>query len=320
MTTEPYTLNCTADEDIRGWRLDQFLAHIAPDYSRSRWQTSIKAGLVQINGNPARAKDHVYPGDNIRAQIAVDTETAASSQDIPLNIIHADTDIIVIDKPAGLVVHPAVGNPDGTLLNALLHHFPETAQLPRGGIVHRLDKDTSGLLVIARNLRAHTHLVRQLQERSMGRTYLALCYRYITAGGTIDQPLGRHPRDRLKMAIREDGKDAVTHYRIEERYGDIATLLRVNLETGRTHQIRVHLAAQHNPLVGDPLYGLANPPGKGIPADIRQALIDFPRQALHATALTLYHPEDGSEHTYASPLPADMAKLLDTLRNAYPVN
>ena len=320
MTTEPYTLNCTADEDIRGWRLDQFLAHIAPDYSRSRWQTSIKAGLVQINGNPARAKDHVYPGDNVRAQIAVDTETAASSQDIPLNIIHADADIIVIDKPAGLVVHPAAGNPDGTLLNALLHHFPETAQLPRGGIVHRLDKDTSGLLVIARNLRAHAHLVRQLQERSMGRTYLALCYRYITAGGTIDQPLGRHPRDRLKMAIREDGKDAVTHYRIEERYGDIATLLRVNLETGRTHQIRVHLAAQHNPLVGDPLYGLANPPGKGIPADIRQALIDFPRQALHAAALTLYHPADDSEYTYTSPLPADMAKLLDTLRNAYPAN
>ena len=320
MTTEPYTLNCTADEDIRGWRLDQFLAHIAPDYSRSRWQTSIKAGLVQINGNPARAKDHVYPGDNVHAQIAVDTETAASSQDIPLNIIHADADIIVINKPAGLVVHPAAGNPDGTLLNALLHHFPETAQLPRGGIVHRLDKDTSGLLVIARNLRAHAHLVRQLQERSMGRTYLALCYRYITAGGTIDQPLGRHPRDRLKMAIREDGKDAVTHYRIEERYGDIATLLRVNLETGRTHQIRVHLAAQHNPLVGDPLYGLANPPGKGIAADIRQALIDFPRQALHAAALTLYHPADDSEHTYASPLPADMAKLLDTLRNAYPAN
>ncbi|EHM49724.1 23S rRNA pseudouridine(1911/1915/1917) synthase RluD [Cardiobacterium valvarum] len=320
MTTEPYTLNCTADEDIRDWRLDQFLAHIAPDYSRSRWQTSIKAGLVQINGNPARAKDHVYPGDNVRAQIAVDTETAASSQDIPLNIIHADADIIVIDKPAGLVVHPAAGNPDGTLLNALLHHFPETAQLPRGGIVHRLDKDTSGLLVIARNLRAHAHLVRQLQERSMGRTYLALCYRYITAGGTIDQPLGRHPRDRLKMAIREDGKDAVTHYRIEERYGDIATLLRVNLETGRTHQIRVHLAAQHNPLVGDPLYGLANPPGKGIAADIRQALIDFPRQALHAAALTLHHPADDSEHTYASPLPADMAKLLDTLRNAYPAN
>ena len=320
MTTEPYTLNCTADEDIRGWRLDQFLAHIAPDYSRSRWQTSIKAGLVQINGNPARAKDHVYPGDNVRAQIAVDTETAASSQDIPLNIIHADADIIIIDKPAGLVVHPAAGNPDGTLLNALLHHFPETAQLPRGGIVHRLDKDTSGLLVIARNLRAHAHLVRQLQERSMGRTYLALCYRYITAGGTIDQPLGRHPRDRLKMAIREDGKEAVTHYRIEERYGDIATLLRVNLETGRTHQIRVHLAAQHNPLVGDPLYGLANPPGKGIPADIRQALIDFPRQALHAAALTLHHPADDSEHTYTSPLPADMAKLLDTLRIAYPAN
>ena len=319
MTTEPYTLTCTADDDIRGWRLDQFLAHIAPDYSRSRWQASIKAGLVSVNGNPARAKDHVYPGDSVRAQIATDAGTDDASQNIPLDIIHADADIIVIDKPAGLVVHPAAGNPDGTLLNALLHHFPETAQLPRGGIVHRLDKDTSGLLVIARNLRAHAHLVRQLQERSMGRTYLALCYRYITAGGTIDQPLGRHPRDRLKMTIREDGKDAVTHYRIEERYGDIATLLRVNLETGRTHQIRVHLAAQHNPLVGDPLYGLANPPGKGIPPDIRQALLDFPRQALHAAALTLHHPADDSERTYTSPLPADMAALLAALRAAYPV-
>ena len=319
MTTEPYTLTCTADDDIRGWRLDQFLAHIAPDYSRSRWQASIKAGLVSVNGNPARAKDHVYPGDSVRAQIAADAGTDDASQNIPLDIIHADTDIIVIDKPAGLVVHPAAGNPDGTLLNALLHHFPETAQLPRGGIVHRLDKDTSGLLVIARNLRAHAHLVRQLQERSMGRTYLALCYRYITAGGTIDRPLGRHPRDRLKMAIREDGKDAVTHYRIEERYGDIATLLRVNLETGRTHQIRVHLAAQHNPLVGDPLYGLANPPGKGIPPDIRQALLDFPRQALHAAALTLHHPADDCERTYTSPLPADMAALLAALRAAYPV-
>ena len=319
MTTEPYTLTCTADDDIRGWRLDQFLAHIAPDYSRSRWQASIKAGLVQINGNPARAKDHVYPGDSVRAQIATDAGTDDASQNIPLDIIHADADIIVIDKPAGLVVHPAAGNPDGTLLNALLHHFPETAQLPRGGIVHRLDKDTSGLLVVARNLRAHGHLVRQLQEHSMGRTYLALAYRYITAGGTIDQPLGRHPRDRLKMAIREDGKDAITHYRIEERYGDIATLLRVNLETGRTHQIRVHLAAQHNPLVGDPLYGLANPPGKGIPPDIRQALLDFPRQALHAAALTLHHPADDSERTYTSPLPADMAALLAALRAAYPV-
>ena len=319
MTTEPYTLTCTADDDIRGWRLDQFLAHIAPDYSRSRWQASIKAGLVSVNGNPARAKDHVYPGDSVRAQIAADTGTDDASQNIPLDIIHADTDIIVIDKPAGLVVHPAAGNPDGTLLNALLHHFPETAQLPRGGIVHRLDKDTSGLLVVARNLRAHGHLVRQLQEHSMGRTYLALAYRYITAGGTIDQPLGRHPRDRLKMAIREDGKDAITHYRIEERYGDIATLLRVNLETGRTHQIRVHLAAQHNPLVGDLLYGLANPPGKGILPDIRQALLDFPRQALHAAALTLHHPADDSERTYASPLPADMAALLAALRAAYPV-
>lgn len=314
MTSEHQTLSCVADDAVRGWRLDQFLARIAPDFSRSRWQTSIKAGLVRLNGNIARAKDQVFPGDHISAQIAVEMENDAQSQDIPLTVVHADADIIVIDKPAGLVVHPAAGNPDGTLLNALLHHFPETAQLPRGGIVHRLDKDTSGLLVVARNLRAHAHLVRQLQERTMGRTYLALVHRYVTAGDAIDQPLGRHPRDRLKMAIRPDGKPAITHYRIEERFGDAATLLRVSLETGRTHQIRVHMAAQHYPLVGDPLYGLATPPGKGLPPEVRQTLLAFPRQALHATALTLSHPADDDEITFASPLPADMQTLLAALR------
>ena len=308
------------DEGTAGERLDRFLAGKEAQVSRSHIQKLIESGCVLVNGRTAKANAKLREGDAVETEIPEAQELEILPEAIPLDILYEDSDVIVINKARGMVVHPAAGNPDGTLLNALLHHFPETAQLPRGGIVHRLDKDTSGLLVIARNLRAHAHLVRQLQERSMGRTYLALCYRYITAGGTIDQPLGRHPRDRLKMTIREDGKDAVTHYRIEERYGDIATLLRVNLETGRTHQIRVHLAAQHNPLVGDPLYGLANPPGKGIPADIRQALIDFPRQALHAAALTLYHPADDSEHTYTSPLPADMAKLLDTLRITYPAN
>lgn len=314
MITKKQTISCTADDSIRGWRLDQFLAHISPEFSRSRWQASIKAGLVFLNGHLAKAKDPVFPGDCVVAQVVSDAESAEVSQNIPLDIVHADADIIVINKPAGLVVHPAAGNPNGTLLNALLYHFPETALLPRSGIVHRLDKDTSGLLVVARNLQAHTHLIRQLQNHSMGRCYLALVHRYVTAGDTIDQPIGRHPRDRLKMSIRPDGKPAITHYRIEERFAETATLLRISLETGRTHQIRVHMAAQHYPLVGDPLYGLSSPPGKGIATEVREALLAFPRQALHATQLTLHHPSTDDECTFDSPLPDDMETLLATLR------
>ena len=317
MTSEHQTLSCVADDAVRGWRLDQFLARIAPDFSRSRWQTSIKAGLVRLNGNIARAKDQVFPGDHISAQIAVEIENDAQSQDIPLTVVHADADIIVIDKPAGLVVHPAAGNPDGTLLNALLHHFPETAQLPRGGIVHRLDKDTSGLLVVARNLRAHAHLVRQLQERTMGRTYLALVHRYVTAGDSIDQPLGRHPRDRLKMAIRADGKPAITHYRIEERFGDAATLLRVSLETGRTHQIRVHMAHLAHPLLGDQTYGGRPRPPKNASEELMNVLRNFKRQALHAVMLRLQHPISGEMMEWYAPLPDDFVELVTALKADY---
>lgn len=295
-------------------RLDQYLALHYADVSRARLQQGIKSGVILLNGRAAKPKDAVFPGDRISGQVLLEAETEALPEDIALDVVFADADIIVINKPAGLVVHPAVGNPRGTVLNALLHHFPETRQLPRAGIVHRLDKDTSGLMVVARSLRAHTALVRQLQEHDMQRTYLALVHRYVTAGNTIDLPMARHAKERTKMAVRPDGKEAVTHYRIEERFGDL-TLLRVQLETGRTHQIRVHMAEIHHPLVGDPVYGNKTLLPKGLPDELRDAIAAFPRQALHATELSLEHPHSGEILTFSAPLPDDMQELLEKLRN-----
>lgn len=297
-----------------GMRLDAYLASAYPEHSRARWQEAVKSGDILVNGAAVKPKHTLYPGDSITGGIAAPEALDNAAQNIALDILYADSDIVIINKPAGLVVHPAAGNPDGTLLNALLYHFPENAQLPRGGIVHRLDKDTTGLMAAARSLRAHTALVRQLQERSMGRTYLALVHDRLTAGGTIDAPIGRHPRERVKMAIVQSGKPAVTHYRIEERLPG-STLLRVNLETGRTHQIRVHLAAERHPLVGDPLYNPNFIPKKAIPEPARSALREFPRQALHALELRLQHPEDGRSIRFAAPMPDDFAALLETLRN-----
>lgn len=314
MTTEQQTMTYKVGTEIRGWRLDQFLAYIAPEYSRSRWQMGIKKGAVKLNGKTARSRDIVYPGDIITGNIIIKKEIYDYPQNISLNICYQDDDIIIINKQSGLVVHPAAGNPDGTLLNALLYRFPELNTLPRAGIVHRLDKDTSGLMVVARNLRAHAHLINQLQERIMGRTYLALVYRYVTAGDTVNLPLGRHPHDRIKMAVRKDGKEAITHYRIEERYGEIATLLRVHLETGRTHQIRVHMAYLKYPLIGDPLYGCQSIIGKGVEQSLRHHLLNFPRQALHATQLILHHPKDNRQCCFNSPMPQDMKLLLEELR------
>ena len=309
------TIDVHVATDAAKMRLDQYLAQHYGDISRARLQQAIKSGAITLNDRVAKPKDAVFPGDHIRGHITLEEETQALPEDIALNIVFADDDIIVIDKAAGLVVHPAVGNPRGTVLNALLHHFPQTRQLPRAGIVHRLDKDTSGLMVVARSLRAHTSLVRQLQEHSMQRTYLALVHRYVTAGNTIDLPMARHPKERTKMAVRPDGKDAITHYRIEERFGEI-TLLRVQLETGRTHQIRVHMAEIHHPLVGDPVYGNKTLLPKGLDDHIRDAISHFPRQALHATELALEHPHSGEEMVFSSPLPTDIAELLDILRNS----
>lgn len=304
----------TASEADHSTRLDALLAARYPQASRSRWQDSIKRGEVLCNGERIKPKYSVNAGDYLSGAVALQDEAAHQPQAIALDICYQDEDIIVINKPAGLVVHPAAGNRDGTLLNALLYHFPSTASLPRAGIVHRLDKDTSGLMVVAHSLRAHTGLVEQLQSRRMGRTYLALVHRYVTAGGSIDQPIGRHHHERTKMAVRSDGKPAVTHYRVEERFNDI-TLLRVNLESGRTHQIRVHMAHIHHPLVGDPVYGGKPQLPKHIDAAQREALATFPRQALHACALQLTHPGSGETMTFTAELPDDMHTLLMLLRN-----
>lgn len=238
--------------------------------------------------------------------------TQARAEDLPLPRVHVDESIHVVDKPAGLVMHPAPGNPGGTLVNALLHHDPALRQVPRAGVVHRLDKDTSGLCVVARSLVAHTHIVRQLQDRSMGREYLAVVIGDPAGQGKVDAPIGRHPKDRKRMAVVNGGRHAVTYFRVLERF-DGAALLGVKLETGRTHQIRVHMSHVGLPLIGDPVYGRR----KGtVPARLSRepVVADFPRQALHAVRLTLNHPDDNASRVFESPWPADLQALIDALR------
>lgn len=312
--SESVNLDLTVSMMEAGSRIDAYLAAQFPEHSRARWQEAVKTGEIRVNGEMVKPKHHLLPSDHITGGIAPITPSEHQAQNIALDVLYHDDDIIIINKPTDLVVHPAAGNPDGTLLNAIFHHFPKNAQLPRGGIVHRLDKDTSGVMVVAHSLRAHTHLVRQLQERSMGRTYFALVHGYVTAGDTIDAPIGRHPRERIKMAIVQSGKPAITHYRIEERLPG-STLLRVTLETGRTHQIRVHLTAAHHPLVGDSTYNPGFIPRKDIPEPARSALRDFPHQALHASELKLLHPADERPLSFHAPLPADYTTLLATLRS-----
>ena len=248
-----------------------------------------------------------------RSDVVAEREIGAQPEAIDLDIVHADADVIVVNKPPGLVVHPGAGNPAGTLQNALLHFDPKLAEIPRGGIVHRLDKDTSGLMVVARSMRAHTSLVEQLSERDVHRQYLAIVYGAMVAGGRVDAPLGRHPRDRLKQAVREDGRDAITHYRVRERFRTM-TLVECRLETGRTHQIRVHMAHVKHPLVGDPQYGglLKLPKGAGAP--LVDALRGFKRQALHAEQLEFVHPKTGKPVSFEVAPPADMQGLLAALR------
>ena len=299
---------------LAGRRLDQALAELFPDYSRSRLQLWLKAGKVLLNRQPMVAKYRVVGGEQVSIQAELEIETEVQAQDIPLDVQYEDEYLLVLNKPAGLVVHPAAGNRDGTLQNALLHYDPQLAALPRAGIVHRLDKDTSGLMMVAHNLTAHKSLVEQLQARTVHRTYLALVHGALTAGGTIDAPLGRHPRDRLRMAVVESGKQAITHYRVLERF-PAHTLVQVNLETGRTHQIRVHMAHIHSPLVGDPLYGgRLRIPRAASPA-LRDALSGFRRQALHASRLELIHPASGEAVSWEVAMPEDFSQLLDVLRS-----
>jgi 23S rRNA pseudouridine1911/1915/1917 synthase len=300
-------------DSAAGRRLDAVLADLFPEFSRSRLSAWIKSGDVTVDGAPARPRDPVRGGETVALTAVQETQTRAVAEDIPLDILYEDQHVLVLDKPAGLVVHPGAGNPAGTLVNALLHRDPQLDKLPRAGIVHRLDKDTSGVMVVARTLQAHTALVEQLSSRQVHRQYLAIVVGALVSGGTAHAAIDRHPRDRLRMAVREDGKDAVTHYRLRERFR-AHTALECRLETGRTHQIRVHMAHLKHPIVGDPLYGGSLRLPKGASEELIAALRGFKRQALHAEVLEFAHPVTGEPIRCSAPLPEDMQRLMRLLR------
>ncbi len=299
-------------DECGGIRLDNAMVKLFPDYSRARLQKWIKNGDVRVNGLQLRPKDVVIGGENIQLEVQLVDEVSLEPEDIGLDIVFEDDELIVINKPAGLIVHPGAGNPSGTMANALLHHMPEIRSVPRVGIVHRLDKDTTGLLVVAKNLKTHTHLVEQLQQRTISRKYIALVYGEMIAGGTVNEPIGRHSVDRKRMAVKPSmGRPAVTHYRIRKKYNGF-TLLDVKLETGRTHQIRVHLSHIKFPIIGDLVYGRKINAGKN---SVLQLLTNFPRQALHAAELSFVHPKKQSEVTFSAPLPNDFQELVDILES-----
>ena len=299
-----------------GVRLDQAAAELFPDFSRSRLQAWIRQGLLRVDGIAARPRDKLLGGESLSLSAELACDSSWQAEEIALNPIYEDEHLLVLDKPAGLVVHPAAGNYSGTLLNALLHHAPELARLPRAGIVHRLDKDTTGLMVVARTPAAHSSLVAQLQARSVSREYRAVVQGVMTGGGTVAAPIGRHPRQRTKMAVVErGGKTALTHYRIEQRFA-AHTAVSVRLETGRTHQIRVHMAHIGYPLVGDTVYGGRLKIPRAAPPALAEQLRSFPRQALHAAGLGLLHPSSGEARHWTAPLPADFEQLLQVLRGS----
>lgn len=294
-----------------GLRLDQVLAKMLPEYSRSRLQEWITQGQVTVNDEPATTKQKVWGKEMVEVvPQSLASEQPYLAQDIALDIVYEDDSILIINKPVGLVVHPGSGNWEGTLLNALLHHAPHLREVPRAGIVHRLDKDTSGLLVVAKTLVAQTDLVRQLQARTVSREYLAIAHGEVERNGKVDAPIDRHPSQRTKMAVVEGGKPAVTHYNIVESFPG-CTLLRCKLETGRTHQIRVHMASIRHPLVGDHIYIKG---AQKCPPQMRDTLAAFPRQALHAERLGLMHPESGDWMSWQVDMPADMQQLLAEIR------
>jgi 23S rRNA pseudouridine1911/1915/1917 synthase len=298
--------------EFAGRRLDQALAQLLTQYSRTRIQHWIEAGAVRVNGLVPRARDLVTGGEAVSVEARIEEETGIAAEKLPLDIVHQDASVIVLNKAPGVVVHPGAGNREHTLQNALLAHDAKLRRVPRAGLVHRIDKDTSGLLVVARTLEAHTTLVAALAAHEIEREYLAVCTGAMTGGGTVDEPIGRHRAQRIKMAVRADGRAAVTHYRIEKRFR-AHTLARVHLETGRTHQIRVHLAHIGYPIVGDPVYGGRKRLPGGASAGLRSALEQFQRQALHAARLSFVHPKTGKPVSYVAPLPADLVRLLDAL-------
>lgn len=315
-------IELTIPHDYAGMRLDQALARLLPDWSRSRLQAWILEKRISVEAREAIPKQKLWGGEKIRVQpISGHIETAYAAEAIALDIVYEDDVLMVINKPAGLVVHPGSGNWRGTLLNALLHHATQLSAVPRAGIVHRLDKETSGLLVVAKTLEAQTSLVRQLQKRSVKRDYLALVLGHVSVEGWIDAPIGRHPVQRTKMAVTVGGKEARTHYRVTEKF-DGCTLLQCSLETGRTHQIRVHMHSIGHPLVGDPVYSGRL---KKVSRETGQLIAGFPRQALHAQRLELSHPQHGKKMTWEAVLPQDMNRLLLMLRqyreqNSLPIN
>lgn len=296
-----------------GVRFDAIASQLFPDFSRARLQTWIKDGALTLNGQAARAKDKCYGGETLTLNATLEAQGEWAAEARELDIVFEDDCLLVLNKPAGLVVHPGAGQPEGTLLNALLHHCPALAQVPRAGIVHRLDKDTTGLMVVAKTLAAQTNLVAQLQARTVKREYDALALGTLVGGGTINEPMGRHPTQRVKMAVLEHGKEAITHYTVGERFAHY-TLVRCRLATGRTHQIRVHLAHIRHPLVGDKTYGGNRQFAAGLSESLRQAIADFPRQALHAAQLGLIHPVIGADMLWHAERPADFEQLLDRLR------
>ncbi len=312
-TTEPIQTACIPP-DAAGRRFDQVLAELFPDFSRSRLSAWIKSGDALLDGETVLPRHIVRGGEAVILRAAPNQEVPLAPEAIALDIRYKDAEVLVINKPAGLVVHPGAGQSAGTLQNALLHYDPKLTEIPRAGIVHRLDKDTSGLMVVARTLRAHAALVEQLQARSVHRQYQAVVYGAMIAGGSVDAPIGRHPHDRLRQAVvtEPSGKPAVTHYRVRERFR-AHTLIECRLETGRTHQIRVHLAHLRHPLVGDATYGGLKLP-KGAGPELTETLRGFRRQALHAEKLEFAHPASGDNISVAAESPADMRALIAALR------
>jgi 23S rRNA pseudouridine1911/1915/1917 synthase len=303
----------TVSAEDCGRRLDQIAAELFADYSRSRLQQWIKSGELTVDGRQQTPKFKLLGGEQLTISAELKAEGDWHAEEIALNIVYEDSQLIVINKPANFVVHPAAGNRQGTLLNALLFHCPQLESVPRAGIVHRLDKDTTGLMVVAKTLAAHTDLVAQLQARSVSREYEAVVSGVMTGGGLVDQPIGRHPKQRKKMAVVRDGKEARTHYRVLERFAG-HSYIRLKLETGRTHQIRVHMATIKYPIVGDDTYAGRFKVHKGISPGLREALQGFGRQALHARELGLVHPESGEFMSWSTELPDDMHNLLSALR------
>ncbi len=302
----------TVPEELSGQRLDQALARMFPEYSRSRLKSWLLKGFITVNSRAMRPRDAVIGGENVLLQPQPEVSVQSKPEALDLDIVFEDEDCLVVNKSAGLVVHPGAANPRGTLMNGLLHHVPGLEQLPRAGIVHRLDKDTSGLLLVAKTLPAHTALVGALAEREIARHYLAICGGVLTGGGSIDAAIARHPVNRLKMSVQRDGKPAITHYRVMQRFA-AHTYISVQLETGRTHQIRVHFAHRRHSLVGDQTYGgrLAIPAGAS--DSLRDTLRQFRRQALHAEKLAFAHPLSGEEVELTVAPPADFADLLSAL-------